>query len=189
MVSRFDRVIGSDGLGSDGLRRVHQEDLCQALGVDPGLQRGRAKYERAGAAEYMFSSSAAPAEELDRLVAIMAFTVLIGNADAHGKNLALLHRGPETISLAPLYDTVPTLLWPKLRAELAMSVAGVSSLDRVTLADVVREASTWPHRPERARAVAIETAEQLEAAIQAETIPSDSAVAQLVRERLSRMRR
>ncbi|HZJ02287.1 MAG TPA: HipA domain-containing protein, partial [Thermoleophilia bacterium] len=43
IVSRFDRVIGSDGL-----RRVHQEDLCQALGVDPGLQRGRAKYERAG---------------------------------------------------------------------------------------------------------------------------------------------
>lgn len=41
-----------------------------------------------------------PATELDHMVAIVVFTVLIGNADAHGKNLALLHTSPEALQIA-----------------------------------------------------------------------------------------
>jgi serine/threonine-protein kinase HipA len=44
IVSRFDRcetVAGPPG-------RIHQEDVCQATGIDPADARGRAKYERAG---------------------------------------------------------------------------------------------------------------------------------------------
>ena len=44
IVSRFDRVVGEDG----EVRRIHQEDLCQALDIDPGGARGRAKYEGTG---------------------------------------------------------------------------------------------------------------------------------------------
>jgi drug/metabolite transporter (DMT)-like permease len=50
------------------------------------------------------------------------FTVVIGDADAHGKNVSLLHPTPGRISLAPLYDTVPTALWPSLRPTAAMLV-------------------------------------------------------------------
>lgn len=84
-------------LEDQAVRRMHQEDLCQALAIDPRGQRGRAKYERAGgpslrqAAELLDTYSPDPQAELDRLARIVAFTVLIGNADAHGKNLALLH--------------------------------------------------------------------------------------------------
>lgn len=171
------------------VRRVHQEDLCQALAIDPDGRERRAKYERAGgprfkqAAELLDSYSRDPLAQLDRLVAIATFTVLIGNADAHGKNLALLHPDPEHVELAPLYDTVPTALWSKLRKEAAMSIGAQVSLPDVTLADTVREARLWRHPADRAEAVARDTADALLAAIDAEAVPPSSAVAAFVRAR------
>lgn len=188
IVSRFDRT----GSG-DHVRRVHQEDLCQALGIDPAGQRGRAKYERAGgpsfaaAARLLETYAVDPAGELDRLVATMTFTIAIGNADAHGKNLALLHPDGEHVTLAPLYDTVPTVLWPKLRTEAAMWIGARTDLGVVTLDDVVAEAARWPHPAARARAVAEQTCELLRGALADEAIAPDSPVARLVAERLERL--
>jgi len=187
IVERFDRVA-ADG----AVRRVHQEDVCQALGTDPWGHRGAGKYERAGGprlaqvAELLDVYAADGPHELDRLVAAVTFTVLIGNADAHGKNLALLHPDAATIALAPLYDTVPTLLWPRLRRHAAMSIGGTTLLSEVTLADVVREARSWSHPAERAEHVAVETAERIGAALAAGVVPPDSSVTELVREQLAR---
>ena len=188
IVSRFDRrLVGGE------VRRIHQEDLCQALGLDPDGARGRAKYESSGGpslrqmAALLDAYAADPRAELDRLVAVTTFTVLIGNADAHGKNLALLHPTPETVSLAPLYDTVPTALWPNLRTDAAMAIGGQPSLADVTLTDVVREARSWPHPEDRARAVATSTAGRLLEAIDKGTVSPDSDVAALVRERARRL--
>ena len=141
IVSRFDRFEEAGEI-----RRIHQEDLCQALAIDPDGRNRRAKYESAGgpsfkqAAKLLDDYSKDPADELDRLVSIVVFTVLIGNADAHGKNLALLHPDAESVRIAPLYDTVPTALWPKLRTDAAMSVGGQVALGDVTLEDIRREA-------------------------------------------------
>lgn len=183
IVSRFDRVDDTSG----AVRRVHQEDVCQALAVDPNENRHRAKYERGGGptlrqvAGLLDSYADDPEAQLDRLTAIIAFTVVTGNADAHGKNLALLHPGPERIELAPLYDTVPTALWPKLRSDAAMSIGGQVSLPDVTLDDIAREAAAWHHPPDRARAVAVETVERVLGAIDEGRIPPDSELARLVR--------
>ena len=49
--------------------------------------------------------------------------VLVGNADAHGKNYSLLHRGGG-VELAPLYDLLSTVAYPELSPKLAMRVAG-----------------------------------------------------------------
>ncbi|HEV7771047.1 MAG TPA: HipA domain-containing protein [Solirubrobacterales bacterium] len=188
VVSRFDREVIESGV-----RRVHQEDLCQAMGVDPGDNRGRAKYERAGgpslrqAAELLDTYALDAAAQLDRLVAVATFTVLIGNADAHGKNLALLHPTPESVALAPLYDTVPTVLWPKLRTEAAMAIGGQTSLPAVSVDDIVREAKAWSHPADRAREAALATIAKVTAAIDRETIPPDSGVAIYVRERAGRL--
>jgi serine/threonine-protein kinase HipA len=179
IVPRFDREQLSDGR----VRRLHQEDLCQALGIDPEEGRGRAKYESAGgpslrdAARALDTHAANPPEQLDRLVAATVFTVLIGNADAHGKNLALLHPTPETVALAPLYDTVPTALWPNLRTDAAMAIGGQVALADVTLDDIAREARAWPHSPERARSIATATAEAVLGAIESEAIRAESDVA------------
>jgi len=188
IVSRFDRE-----LSGGELRRLHQEDLCQALGIDPDGARGRAKYESGGGpslrrtAALLDAYAAEPETELDRLLAAVAFTAAIGNADAHGKNLALLHPTPGTIALAPLYDTVPTALWPNLRTDAAMAIGGQVSLADVTLADIVREARSWSHPEDRARRVATDTLEKLAAAIGRGAIPSDSPVASLVSERIERL--
>lgn len=183
IVSRFDREVDADG----NVHRTHQEDLCQALGIDPSGARGRAKYEQATAgpslkqaAELLDAYSSNPLAELDRLVAVVAYTVAIGNADAHGKNLALLHPDPETISLAPLYDTVPTALWSRLRSEAAMAIGGQVVLADVGIEDIVREAVRWSHPADRARRVATETLEGMAAAVDEGVVPADGQVGKLV---------
>jgi serine/threonine-protein kinase HipA len=190
IVSRFDRVESPQGI-----KRIHQEDLCQALAIDPDGHNRRAKYESAGGPAFkqlavlLDDYSADPATELDRLVAIVVFTVLIGNADAHGKNLALLHTSPESLRIAPLYDTVPTALWPKLRTDAAMSIGGQVAPADVTLKDICREAALWRHPVERAEASALATIEAIVSAIDEKALPTSSAVAKLVRARAKALRK
>jgi serine/threonine-protein kinase HipA len=184
IVSRFDRTV--DG---EEVRRIHQEDLCQALGIDPSEAKGRAKYERAGgptlrkAAGLLDSYAADPEAELDRLLAATTFTVLIGNADAHGKNLALLHPEPERIELAPLYDTVPTVLWPKLRSDAAMSIGAQVSLPDVGFKDLLREARIWRHPEDRSREVVRSTISAVVEAVGNEVIRTRSPLAKQIRGR------
>lgn len=188
IVPRFDREETSGEVA-----RIHQEDLCQATGTDSAQREGRGKYERSGgpglkAAAALLDSYADDVEaQLDRLVEIVTFTVLIGNADAHGKNLAFLHPHPERIELAPLYDTVPTVLWPKLRTEAAMSIGAQVSLPDVTLAEVVREARIWRHPAKRAEQVARRTTAAALSAVEEGTFPPGSGVARLVSERVGRL--
>jgi serine/threonine-protein kinase HipA len=169
IVSRFDRRETLEGPPE----RVHQEDLCQATGIDPANARGKAKYERAGGPGFnalagLLSQHAPDAgAQLDKLVAVMTFNVVIGNADAHGKNLALLHEPLANVTLAPLYDTVPTMLWPKLRADSAMSVAGVSGLEEITLDHLAAEAASWGYPRDRAHQLAASLIERVAAASEA----------------------
>ena len=142
VVDRYDRDVTGDG----GIRRIHQEDLLQAVGKDPADRQGRAKYQEqdgpgfVDAAALLLERATDPDVELGNLAGAMVFTVLIGNSDAHAKNLSLLLDPPGTVRLAPLYDTVPTMLFSKLRVRCAMWVGGVhKSLEDVTLDTLVRE--------------------------------------------------
>lgn len=145
VVERFDRDVDS-GLG---VVRVHQEDACQALAINPDVNQGKGKYESSGGPSFadvagVLGAWASDVEtELLALLDAMTFTVAIGNADAHGKNVAFLHPRPGIISLAPLYDTVPTALWPSLRKEAGMFVNSVETLRRVAVDDLVAEATRW----------------------------------------------
>jgi serine/threonine-protein kinase HipA len=167
IVSRFDRRVGENG----DVDRIHQEDSCQALARDPEANRGRGKYESAGGPSLMEIAglldryAADPASELERLVAVVTFTILIGNADAHGKNLSLLHPTAENVEFAPLYDTVPTMLWPGLRDDVAMSVNHRWKLASLTIEDVANEAARWRLDASRVREVASATVEELAAAV------------------------
>jgi serine/threonine-protein kinase HipA len=184
LVSRFDRVVEGHKV-----RRIHQEDLCQATGIDPEGNRGRAKYERAGgpslrqAAALLDAYAPDPTLQLERLAAVVTFTVLIGNADAHGKNLALLHPSAENVSLAPLYDTVPTVLWPKLRTEAAMAIGGQVMLSDATIDDIVREGKAWSLPADRTSAVAAQTTGSIVDAIDRGLIAPASELAAFVRRR------
>lgn len=144
IVERFDRTPGTTGP-----TRVHQEDACQALGVDLELLGDRAKYEDGGGprlrdvARVLNAWADDAHHERLALLDHVVFTVVIGNADAHGKNIAFLHPEPGHITLAPLYDTVPTGLWPNLRTRAAMSIGAAVDLPAVTIDDLVNEAKSW----------------------------------------------
>lgn len=159
VVERFDRTVDADG----ALARIHQEDVCQALGHDSEANQRRAKYEHGGGpglaamAGLLDRYAADPVAELTRLVRAVTFNTVIGNADAHAKNLSLLHRVPGVVELAPLYDTVPTCLFRTLQDRAAMFVNGQTVLSRVRLADVIAEATRWPLAGSAAETAATQT--------------------------------
>ncbi len=120
VVQRYDRVPSANG----SLSRLHQEDLCQALG-----RRPIAKYEKEGGPtfrqcfETVRDASAQPLVDGQILLRWLCFNVLAFNADGHAKNLSLLYsHGP--IRLAPIYDLVCTRASPRLATHLAMGVGG-----------------------------------------------------------------
>ncbi len=166
VVERYDRTL-TDG----AVHRVHQEDACQALGIDPAAREaGRGKYESYGGpsfariARLLTSYGAEPDVELVRLLERVTFTVAIGDADAHGKNISLLHPTAEHVSLAPLYDTVPTALWPQLRPTAAMHINARTLLSDVTREDLLREARRWGLGLQLAERTVTEVTERLRAA-------------------------
>lgn len=190
IVERFDRVVDENGLV---VRRVHQEDACQALGLTPTkkyeIHHGGGGPQFAQIADLLDRHATNPTAELDRLAAVAAFTVIIGNADAHGKNTAFLIDPDGTIRLTPLYDTVPTILWPQLRREAAMSLGGAVSFGAMDLAAVEREARRWRHSAKSAAAAAAECAEALVDAVAAGVIDPDGPLARQVTFAASRFMR
>ena len=185
IVSRYDRKVGPEGKAT----RLHQEDACQALGRDPEAVHGQGKYQHAGGpalaeiARLLDLYATDPIEELKHLVSAVTFNVCTGNADAHGKNVSFLYEKPGQLRLAPLYDTVPTALWPRLRTRAAMTINGQAELGGVMRADVVAEARRWPLAPDVAQAVATTTAEGVLSALDATAVPAQ--LADFVRHRVT----
>lgn len=119
LVERYDRRVGADG----DVARLHQEDFCQALGVPPAR-----KYASDGGPGFarcfrlVRRVCTRPAAAVLGLLDAAVAQVLIGNADAHGKNYSILHARPGTVTLAPLYDLMCTVAYPHLAAALAMKI-------------------------------------------------------------------
>jgi serine/threonine-protein kinase HipA len=151
IVERYDRFRSADGQ----IERVHQEDACQALGIDIDRHRGRGKYETNGGPSFAMVAqlfdrfSTDPMREKLALLDLAIFTAAIGNADLHGKNISLLHTADGLIRLAPIYDCVPTALWPRLRSTSAMSVNGKFA-SVASVSDLIAEARHWNIAPRRA---------------------------------------
>ncbi len=128
-VERYDRQVASPFP-----RRLHQEDFCQICGRSrlrkyeadggPGLARIR---------ELLPEVSTAPGPDRKLILRWYLFNLLIGNMDAHAKNLSLLYLGPER-RLAPFYDLLSTTYFPNLDRVPAMSPLG----QKVTLNAISR---------------------------------------------------
>jgi serine/threonine-protein kinase HipA len=127
LVERFDRRSEQGRI-----ERLHQEDFCQALGVEANL-----KYEESGGPRLstiwrlLRRHSSAPAVDGRQLLRWIAFNFLIGNADAHGKNLALLYGEDGSVRLAPFYDLLCTTVYPELDQRMAMRLGGERRPDRL----------------------------------------------------------
>lgn len=157
-VERYDRIISSDRT----VRRVHQEDLCQATATAP--QR---KYQDDGGPSLArlaaLLTQYGPPDSLQQLLEAVTLNVVIGNGDAHAKNYSLLHHPTGTIELAPLYDLVATLAYGDDR--LAMHIDNVRRTERVTATRLANEAATWGLDSHIAHATISHLLERLPAAI------------------------
>jgi serine/threonine-protein kinase HipA len=142
IVERYDRypVNGS-------IRRVHQEDLCQALRLPPG-----SKYENDGGPgiatvvkRLEALQGVAARADVDRFLAAQAFAWATAGTDAHAKNYSLLLAGSQ-VRLSPLYDlqsaapyftydrrSVPKGAISSYTAGLAMAVGGTRRFHEVNI--------------------------------------------------------
>ncbi len=127
LVERYDRFLDNNRQ----LKRLHQEDFCQALGITPEL-----KYQHEGgpsigdgfALVRKVTNPSAP--NLLRLLDYIIFNCLIGNNDAHAKNFSLLY-GQNGIQLAPLYDVLSTAVYSDLTDSMAMKIGSKYRFDEL----------------------------------------------------------
>lgn len=159
---RFDRPPSDT---RSGRRRLHQEDFCQILGVEP-----ERKYEADGGpglrkcALVIRRYAGLPADDIVRLLRWVGFNYLIGNEDAHAKNLALLYL-PEGLRLTPHYDLLSTEVYPDLQRSLAMKVGRARDLGSVQRSDWRRVADALGIPWEAARATLLELAARMSDAL------------------------
>lgn len=121
VIERYDRRRTDSGI-----LRVHQEDICQALGVPP-----MRKYENEGGPgppaiiELLRSHSSNREEDVATFLDALGFNWLVGGTDAHAKNYALLIASGGRVRLAPLYDLASALPYDDMqfqKLKLAMKI-------------------------------------------------------------------
>jgi serine/threonine-protein kinase HipA len=133
LVTRYDRRFDPSGRA----HRLHQEDFCQALGIQP-----EHKYASEGGPTFktcfdlLRRAATIPAVAVLAFLDAAIFNLVVGNADAHGKNFSLLYQ-PGSVSLAPFYDLLSTVAYPALSPRLAMRMAKRATLEEIGPA-------TWP---------------------------------------------
>ncbi len=138
-VLRYDRERHPDG----GLSRLHQEDMAQALGLDPQL-----KYAAEGGAGVreivrLLRDYAHP-DDVGAFLRYVGFAWVTATTDAHLRNVSLLIDRGQNARLAPLYDVASAFGLPRGRGRrtplrLAMAIGGATALDEIDRAAWERE--------------------------------------------------
>ena len=130
-VERYDRQRSSDGT----VKRIHQEDFCQALGINP-----ERKYQNHGGPTpsqiiSLISSFSSSAEtDIDNFIRALALNWAIAGTDAHAKNYSILHAPGGFLRLAPFYDLASYLPYsdPKSRkVKMAMKYGHTYHLHKI----------------------------------------------------------
>jgi len=128
---RFDRNVDANG----STTRLHQEDMCQALGLLPTQ-----KYEAEGGPSVAAviellrkQPSRRIALDVNAFVRAVLTNFVLGNSDAHGKNFSLLYDPVTGVRLAPLYDVVSTAVYDGLTRRMAMAIGGEEDPAQVDL--------------------------------------------------------
>ena len=131
VIERYDR----QRKGNDTIR-VHQEDVCQALGIMPTK-----KYQNEGGpsasdiVQLLRTASTDRDEDVNTFIAALGFNWLIAGTDAHAKNFSLL-LGGRRVRLAPLYDVASILPYDESdlnKVKLAMKIGGDYKLSQIGL--------------------------------------------------------
>lgn len=142
LVNRFDRLQKGGKV-----QRRHAIDACQLLGIDRVF-----KYSQ-GSVDVLMKLAGqcrSPAVARTRLFSWLVFNVLVGNSDAHLKNISFLVSSGG-VQLAPFYDLLSIGVydspafdknrWPDL-TELAWPIKGASRFAQATHATLTQAGET-----------------------------------------------
>ncbi|TYL72560.1 type II toxin-antitoxin system HipA family toxin [Bradyrhizobium cytisi] len=160
VIERYDRQFSGNEIV-----RVHQEDICQALGILPTR-----KYQNDGGPspadviELLRTYSTDRVADVDTFVDALGFNWLIAGTDAHAKNYSLLLAGGPHVRLAPLYDIASILPYDDVdlqKIKLAMKIGGDYKLSQISLRDWQKFAREARLDPDKVIAGLISLAEQL----------------------------
>ena len=139
VVERYDRARTASTI-----RRLHQEDMCQVLGLPPTK-----KYQNEGGpgcaeiSEAIRTHSGEPGEDARTFARAIILNWIIGGTDAHAKNFSVLIGAGGRVRLAPLYDVASTLPYdfdPR-KLKMATRIGGKYLLDDVYLRHWIKFAS------------------------------------------------
>jgi len=143
IIDRFDR----DRMSSPAAR-IHTLDATQLLNKDKAFKYNNANVEALSACIARLGTKARARLGIFRWT---VFNVLIGNADAHLKNVSFFSH-PTGYQLAPFYDLLSTVVyntptynehgerWPTI--ELSMPIGNARRFDEISRADVLAFAET-----------------------------------------------
>lgn len=130
--------------------RIHQEDICQALGLAPASKYETShEFHTQGSrlsrviALAVAQAAADPTELRTALLAAVTYNIISGNGDAHSKNYSLLIGKRGEVSIAPLYDTAPVMFVAERFRSTGHVINGKTSIREVEVDDLVAEARTW----------------------------------------------
>ena len=142
LIERYDRICQENRIS-----RIHQEDFCQALGVLSDF-----KYQNDGGpsiadiCDLLKTKTSIPLLELRAFLQYVLFNFIIGNCDAHGKNYSLILQD-NFVKLAPIYDTVCTLIYPNLTQKLSMKIGKHVEIKKVNCDDFAILAEQFGLKP------------------------------------------
>lgn len=126
IIERYDRRIEANCI-----TRYVQEDFCQVAKLLP-----IDKYEPSitDCYDIILQHSVDINSDTRQFLRWIAFNIVIGNHDAHAKNISLLHTY-EGVRLAPFYDILSTQVYPVLDNKLAMPINGENHINYLTVND------------------------------------------------------
>jgi serine/threonine-protein kinase HipA len=144
--------------------RLHQEDMCQALGIRPIDKYNVGKLNRR-MVRLLREFTNTPSEQVMALFRQIAFRAIVGDEDGHGKNVSLMLDAGD-VELAPLYDSLCTLAYPELNGKMVAPIGQQHYLAKVDRAALLEEASSMGLIEAEAREVLDELGTALRTAIE-----------------------
>lgn len=156
VVERYDRT----GVNwPHDVARLHQEDGCQALGINSEDKYASSPQPKGSDPTYQALANLLtryaedPAEELDELLRQLIVNFVLGNWDAHAKNTSFLYKKLAVPSVAPLYDVVPIVDVEKRTNLLSLRINGSLDPEETRRESILAEATSWGVTNARAEAV------------------------------------
>jgi serine/threonine-protein kinase HipA len=174
LIQRFDR-----SRQNNSWLRLHAIDACQLLNLDRSFKYAQGSIENLSA---LANACRSPAVARTRLFSWLVFNVLIGNSDAHLKNLSFIVT-PTGIQLSPHYDLLSaalydsqayskpgwpkatTLAWPILKTDRFADVTRLLLIDAAGAMGIQKQTADRLIEYQHQRIVA--TAEEIYATLEA----------------------